>query len=73
MPVIEKYYHAPEIEPRMCQHADPSDKANRHAAELILHDGEKRQEHFLCKSHAAIDLAQNQVLLAKAVIELCVS
>ena len=72
MPVIEQYHHAPGIEPRICQQADPSDKANRHSAELILHDDGKRQERFLCKAHAATELAQNHVLLAKAVIELCV-
>jgi hypothetical protein len=71
MPVIEQYHPAAGIEPRICQQADPSDKVNRHFAELILHDGPRR-ERFLCKAHAASALAQNHELLAKAVIELCV-
>jgi hypothetical protein len=72
MPVIEKYTNAPELEPRNCQGVDPSDKLSRHAAELILNDVEKHQERFLCKVHAATELAQNQVLFAKALIELYV-
>ena len=68
MPVIERYRHAAEIEPRSCQHSDPSDKATRHPAELILHD--QKQERFLCKKCAALELPPNPVLLAKAVIEM---
>jgi len=36
---------------------------------MILHDGTSH-ERFLCKAHAALELAQNHSLLAKALIEL---
>jgi hypothetical protein len=71
MSVIEQYHHAAEVEPRICQQADPADRANRHPAELILHEG-PRQERFLCKVHAASALAKNLDLLARAVIDLSV-
>jgi len=67
--IIERYNHAPGSEPRVCQHGDPADRANRHIAEMILHDGTSH-ERFLCKAHAALELAQNHSLLAKALIEL---
>jgi hypothetical protein len=69
MPVIEHYGPSGGIEPRICQHADPSNKGMRHTAELVLRDG-PHQERYLCREDAAVELAGNLHLLAKAVVEL---
>jgi hypothetical protein len=72
IPVIEKYIYDPNVEPRPCQGSDPAAHHLRHSVEVILHD-ENGQERFLCKMHAAIALAHNHVLLARAVVDLYVS
>lgn len=68
MNVIERYLVSESVVPRVCEMNDPTNKAGRHNAEIILHDGQK--ERFLCKEHAAHALANNQTQLAKAIIEL---
>jgi hypothetical protein len=70
MPVTERYQPTPGVEPRPCQWSGLSDESDQHPAEVVLNDGQLREGQFLCKAHASLELAQNHVLLAKAVIEL---
>lgn len=68
MPVIEKYFFDSSAGPRPCQQSDLASPQHRHEAEVIIHDPNGK-ERFLCKEHAAIALAHNHELLARAVID----
>ena len=71
MPVIEKYLFDSSPGPRPCQQSDLAPPQYRHEAEVIIHD-QNGKERFLRKEHAAIALAHDHELLARAVIDLIV-
>lgn len=67
MPVIERYVVAGGAPPSACRLAD--NLLGQHCmAEVVIRDG--KEEERLCRSHAALRLAGNSSLLARAVVEL---
>jgi hypothetical protein len=49
MPVIEEYKYDVAVGARPCENYDPSVKQQYHYAEVIIHDGNGKEQ-FLCKS-----------------------